>query len=325
MWPPEKAPRFLLADAGIACRHDIGSKPVLRADRLPMPGITDPQQRRRAAGLRRSDTLQKSCAGRGAPVSHPQPSHAIFEVFIANAATTAAMVVFEIPTGAVEAWLVDALKATGYQGQLDRVFAHGSMVSGAAIQVGVGGWWPARRHRPGLAVPGQGSAPHHGVRGRPGGDARHGVRDRWPDHGVGRRHGPPAGSQRAMIALLLALASSASYGASDFLASRVAKRLAPVLLVLYSQAAQGFVLLVIVLALRQPVPATGLGWGAVAGALIAIGLVAYYQALAIGPTAVVARWRPAAPSSRCWSTLPGANTRAGPRWSECSSSVPASP
>jgi MFS family permease len=118
----------------------------------------------------------------------------IFEVFIANAATTAAMVAFEIPTGvvadtsgrrrsfllsaatlalgtlgyvaiaavggglvlfvvasvvlglgfcfysgAVEAWLVDALKATGYQGQLDSVFARGSMVSGAAMLVGSAG------------------------------------------------------------------------------------------------------------------------------------------------------------------------------------------
>jgi MFS family permease len=119
----------------------------------------------------------------------------IFEVFIANAAFTAGMVVFEIPTGvvadtsgrrrsfllsaatlaigtlgyvaiaafggglaafvvaslvlglgfsfysgAVEAWLVDALRATGYQGLLDGVFARGSMVSGAAMIVGsVGG------------------------------------------------------------------------------------------------------------------------------------------------------------------------------------------
>src|SRR6266545_3064097 len=119
----------------------------------------------------------------------------IFEVFIANAAFTAGMVLFEIPTGvvadtggrrrsfllsaltllvatlgyvaisavggglvafvvasialglgfcfysgAVEAWLVDALKAIGFQGQLDRVFARGEMVSGAAMLVGsVGG------------------------------------------------------------------------------------------------------------------------------------------------------------------------------------------
>jgi MFS family permease len=119
----------------------------------------------------------------------------IFQVFIANATFTAAMVVFEIPTGvvadtsgrrrsflistvtllvgtlgyvsiaatggglllfvlasivlglgysfysgAVEAWLVDALNATGYAGQLDGVFARGSIVSGVAMVVGsVGG------------------------------------------------------------------------------------------------------------------------------------------------------------------------------------------
>ena len=119
----------------------------------------------------------------------------IFETFVANAAFTAGMVIFEIPTGvvadtrgrrlsfllsavtllvgtiayvwiaalgggllpfvaasvllgvgfsfysgAIEAWLVDALKATGFTGQLDRVFARGAIVSGAAMLVGtVGG------------------------------------------------------------------------------------------------------------------------------------------------------------------------------------------
>ena len=119
----------------------------------------------------------------------------IFEVFIANAAFTAAMALFEVPTGvvadtrgrrasfllseatlavgtlayvgvaamhgglllfcmagvilglgytfysgAVEAWLVDALKATGYQHELDGVFARASIVSSIAMVVGtVGG------------------------------------------------------------------------------------------------------------------------------------------------------------------------------------------
>lgn len=119
----------------------------------------------------------------------------IFEVFIANAAFLAGMVVFEIPTGvvadtlgrrisflasvvvlmvstllyvglaqveggvvaysvvsvfmglgftfysgAVEAWLVDALHSTGFDGQLDSIFARGQMISGAAMLVGtVGG------------------------------------------------------------------------------------------------------------------------------------------------------------------------------------------
>jgi MFS family permease len=119
----------------------------------------------------------------------------IFEVFLVNAAFTAGLVVFEIPTGvvadtsgrrrsfllgvatltigtlgyvaivalggglvwfvanslvlglgfsfysgAVEAWLVDALAATGHQGPLERVLAGGQMVSGVAMLLGsVGG------------------------------------------------------------------------------------------------------------------------------------------------------------------------------------------
>ncbi len=118
-----------------------------------------------------------------------------FEVFVANAAFSAGMVVFEVPTGvvadtlgrrvsfllsvavlavttllyvglaevgggvvafaavsvgmglgftfysgAMEAWLVDALAATGYTGLLDAVFARGQQVTGAAMLVGtVGG------------------------------------------------------------------------------------------------------------------------------------------------------------------------------------------
>ena len=47
---------------------------------------------------------------------------------------------FTFYSGAMEAWLVDALKATGYQGLLDRVFARGQQVTGAAMLVGtVGG------------------------------------------------------------------------------------------------------------------------------------------------------------------------------------------
>lgn len=115
----------------------------------------------------------------------------IFAVFLANAAFTAGMVLFEVPTGvladtvgrrasflwsvavlavttvayilvaragggvipfaavsvvmglgftfysgAVEAWLVDALEATGSTASMDSVFARGSMVSGGAMLVG---------------------------------------------------------------------------------------------------------------------------------------------------------------------------------------------
>jgi MFS family permease len=39
-------------------------------------------------------------------------------------------------SGAVEAWLVDALDATGFDGDLDQVFARGSIVSGGAMLIG---------------------------------------------------------------------------------------------------------------------------------------------------------------------------------------------
>ncbi|MCI0397873.1 MAG: MFS transporter [Chloroflexi bacterium] len=118
----------------------------------------------------------------------------IFGVFVANAAFTAGMAIFEIPTGvvadtlgrrvsyllslavlflstlgylavaagggdlllfclvsvflglgftfysgAVEAWLVDALQHTGYQDKLDPVFARAAIVSGAAMLIGTTG------------------------------------------------------------------------------------------------------------------------------------------------------------------------------------------
>jgi drug/metabolite transporter (DMT)-like permease len=91
-----------------------------------------------------------------------------------------------------------------------------------------------------------------------------------------------------MTAILLALASSVGYGVSDFLASRVAKRVAPVLLVLYSQVLQSVVLLVAVVVFRQPYNAAALGWGTAAGVIGAAGLIAYYQALATGQTAILA-------------------------------------
>ena len=60
---------------------------------------------------------------------------------VAFAVASAAMALgFTFYSGAMEAWLVDALAATGYRGVLDRVFARGSQVTGSAMLVGtVGG------------------------------------------------------------------------------------------------------------------------------------------------------------------------------------------
>src|ERR687895_2198207 len=43
---------------------------------------------------------------------------------------------FTFFSGAVEAWLVDALTATGFTGELEEVFGRGQMVSGAAMLTG---------------------------------------------------------------------------------------------------------------------------------------------------------------------------------------------
>jgi MFS family permease len=46
---------------------------------------------------------------------------------------------FTFFSGATEAWLVDALRATGYQGPLDAVFARGQVFTGAGMLLGAGG------------------------------------------------------------------------------------------------------------------------------------------------------------------------------------------
>jgi MFS family permease len=53
---------------------------------------------------------------------------------------------FTFFSGAVEAWLVDALTATGYTGEMETVFGRGQIVSGAAMLVGsVAGGFIARQ------------------------------------------------------------------------------------------------------------------------------------------------------------------------------------
>lgn len=90
------------------------------------------------------------------------------------------------------------------------------------------------------------------------------------------------------MAIALSLAASAGYGLSDFLAGRVARQVPVVLLALWSQMASGSVLLLLVLVLGQPLGVVALGWGAAVGAVGALGTLAFYRALATGPTSVVA-------------------------------------
>ena len=81
---------------------------------------------------------------------------------------------FTFFSGAVEAWLVDALTATGYTGDLESVFGRGQVVSGVAMLDRLG---RRRVHRP---------------TGRPGGA----VRAPWPDPGRDVRRGVQADARR---------------------------------------------------------------------------------------------------------------------------------
>ncbi len=90
------------------------------------------------------------------------------------------------------------------------------------------------------------------------------------------------------MAIALSLAASAGYGLSDFLAGRAARQVPVVLLALWSQVASGSVLLLVVLGLGQLPSVAALGWGAAVGAVAALGTLAFYRALATGPTSVVA-------------------------------------
>jgi uncharacterized membrane protein len=68
----------------------------------------------------------------------------------------------------------------------------------------------------------------------------------------------------------------------------------------------------VVVAVRQPYSAGALAWGTASGAIGAAGLVAYYQALATGQTAIVA---PLASSGAVLPVLVDLTRASGPgRW-----------
>lgn len=88
---------------------------------------------------------------------------------------------------------------------------------------------------------------------------------------------------------LLALAASVSWGLGDFLAGLRTRRLPVVTVLVVSQAA-GLVTIVLVVAVRGVGPPDGryLLYGSLAGLAGAVGLVALYRGLAIGPMSIVA-------------------------------------
>ena len=92
-----------------------------------------------------------------------------------------------------------------------------------------------------------------------------------------------------MLAMMLALASSAGWGSADFLGGLATKRMPILVVAAVSQAVGLAFTLVVVLAIhRGPLDASVLWIGAVGGLLGAAGLSALYQGLAVGRMGVVA-------------------------------------
>jgi drug/metabolite transporter (DMT)-like permease len=92
-----------------------------------------------------------------------------------------------------------------------------------------------------------------------------------------------------MLAVVLALASSLSWGLSDFLGGLQSRRHALLSVMVLSQGLAFAILAVVVLA-GAPIEhdAASTAWAAGCGALGLIGLVAFYHALAIGTMSIVA-------------------------------------
>ena len=100
-----------------------------------------------------------------------------------------------------------------------------------------------------------------------------------------------------MLAVALALLSSAFWGSADFGGGVLSRRVSVAVVVLLSQAAGGIVLLMVSLVIRQPFP--HYFWLALAaGVLGVLGLLLFYHGLAIGKMSLVA------PVAACGAVLP---------------------
>jgi len=89
-------------------------------------------------------------------------------------------------------------------------------------------------------------------------------------------------------AAVLALGASVGYGASDYLAGLLVRRIAPVLVAMWSQVLGTAAFVAAALASGQGLPAGGALLGLAAGAVAAAALLLFYRALELGPTSVVA-------------------------------------
>ncbi len=94
---------------------------------------------------------------------------------------------------------------------------------------------------------------------------------------------------RAMLAIVMALGAAAAWGAADFLGGLKTRQLTLAAVAIVSQAAGLVICVAIVAPQAGDLPNGALfGYGALAGVVNAIGLAAFYRALALGRMSVVA-------------------------------------
>ena len=90
------------------------------------------------------------------------------------------------------------------------------------------------------------------------------------------------------MVIVFALAAAVLYGSADFLGGAASRRSRALSVAVLSVPAGAVVMLLAAVVAGGPLPSAGLGWAVAAGAFGAIGLMAFYTGLAVGPMSVVA-------------------------------------
>lgn len=90
------------------------------------------------------------------------------------------------------------------------------------------------------------------------------------------------------VFLLFGLLTAISFGVADFLAGLVGRRMSPLTLVLYLQSIGAVVITLLAITLAGRPGALELAWGSAAGAVLGLGFILYYRALANGTMGVIA-------------------------------------
>jgi uncharacterized membrane protein len=90
------------------------------------------------------------------------------------------------------------------------------------------------------------------------------------------------------MVIVFGLAAAVLYGSADFLGGAATRQSRALSVASLSVPAGAVVMLLAAIVAGGPVPTAGLGWALAAGAFGAVGLIAFYNGLAVGPMSVVA-------------------------------------